>query len=136
MSGIFSVNTRQKSRTPIGVLLFLTCYARSEPCHVRKAHGIRFATFAPQAARNSGYISHDLDGREKYLRKFLYFSFWERTKSGSHSPLGDRQARLSGVERANIRQRRNSGKVAPRTVGDAGPSNSSLPSCTLPQSML
>ena len=26
----------------------------------------------------------------------------------SHSPLGDRQARLSGVERANIRRRRNS----------------------------
>ena len=76
----------KKSRTPIGVLLFLTCYARSEPCHVRKAHGIRFATFAPRAVRNSGYISHDLDGREKYLRKFLYFSFWERAESGSHSP--------------------------------------------------
>ena len=27
---------------------------------------------------------------------------------GSHLPLGDRQARLSGVERANIRFRRNS----------------------------
>ena len=76
----------KKSRTPIGVLLFLMCYARSEPCPVRKAHGIRFATFAPRAARNSGYISPDLDGREKYLREFLYFSFWERTESGSHSP--------------------------------------------------
>ena len=30
-------------------------------------------------------------------------------ESGSHSPLGDRQARLPGVECANIRQRRNSG---------------------------
>jgi len=32
-----------------------------------------------------------------------------RTESGSHSPLGDRQARLPGVECANIRRRRNTG---------------------------
>ena len=32
-----------------------------------------------------------------------------RAESGPHSPLGDRQARLLGVERANPRQRRDSG---------------------------
>ena len=33
-------------------------------------------------------------------------------ESGSHSPLGDRQARFPGKERANPRQRRDSGKSA------------------------
>jgi hypothetical protein len=50
---------------------------KRNPAPQAKRGGIRFATFAPLAVRNSGYISHDLDGREKYLRKFLYFSFFE-----------------------------------------------------------
>ena len=74
----------------------------------------QFATFAPQAVRNSGYISPDLNGREKYLRKFLYFSFLGAHRIGLHSPLvrrgelrspaDDQWSPLqSGGERANIR---------------------------------
>ena len=51
---------------------FWSCYARRESRSAATGGRIRFATFAPLAVRNSGYISRDLDGREKYLTKFLF----------------------------------------------------------------
>ena len=86
---------------------------------------IRFATFAPRAVRNSGYISPDLDGREKYLTKILYFSFWERAESGSHSPLVRRGELCSpaGVQRTPLRSKNGLTKIL-------------LISCYSPQSML
>ena len=64
-----------------------------------------------------------IPARKKHLRRQVLFSGWDAKASpgicacrkcvGSHSPPADLQARLQGAGRANLRQRRRSGKLLP-----------------------
>ena len=83
------------------------------------AHVSREQKYSPQAKFFHSFFIL-LPRQSAWFFRFGDPCFIENAKckalcGSSHSPLGDRQARLSGVERANIRQRRNSRTHSPST---------------------
>ncbi len=100
---------RQRSATPLSPVRFRVAPPK------KKSTAIAVLFFFGRATHESDRARRFKQNRTHFSSLFHKNLIRNRNvaESGPHSPLGDRQARLPGGERANIRRRRNSGIDSP-----------------------